>query len=208
MTEEQEKEVIEKCVQLATTLTGRKPRGWRAPLYQLRENTVKCLEEHRFLYDTSLTHHDSAPYFLPQIPAIKPINFSPAVSATSWMHPTPNPTSPTASTLVEIPANWYMEDATPLQFYPAAPNSHGYVSANSIMDMWKERFEYLYHEFDDEGKEGDFLFPLVLHPDTSGMAHIIGMIDRMIFWLKEKGDEIVFSKYEDVANAWKAGQKL
>jgi NAD(P)-dependent dehydrogenase (short-subunit alcohol dehydrogenase family) len=55
MTEEQEKEMIEKCVQLATTLTGKKPRGWRAPLYQLREHTVKLLEEHGFLYGQSIT---------------------------------------------------------------------------------------------------------------------------------------------------------
>jgi hypothetical protein len=50
MTESQEKEVIAKCVELATSLTGSKPRGWRAPLYQIREHTVKVLEEHGFLY--------------------------------------------------------------------------------------------------------------------------------------------------------------
>jgi len=50
MTESQEREVIAKCVELATSLTGSKPRGWRAPLYQLREHTVKVLEEHGFLY--------------------------------------------------------------------------------------------------------------------------------------------------------------
>jgi hypothetical protein len=32
-TEQQEKEVIAKCMQLATNLTGKKPRGWRAQLY-------------------------------------------------------------------------------------------------------------------------------------------------------------------------------
>lgn len=55
MSEEQEKEVIEKCVQLATALTGKKPRGWRAPLYQIREHTVKVLEEHGFLYGQYLS---------------------------------------------------------------------------------------------------------------------------------------------------------
>ncbi|KAF4630484.1 hypothetical protein G7Y89_g7657 [Cudoniella acicularis] len=43
MTESQEREVIAKCVQLATNLTGKKPSGWRAPLYQIREHTVKVL---------------------------------------------------------------------------------------------------------------------------------------------------------------------
>lgn len=50
MTEAQEREVIEKCVHLATELTGQRPRGWRAPLYQLREHTVQVLENLGFLY--------------------------------------------------------------------------------------------------------------------------------------------------------------
>lgn len=50
MTESQEKEVITKCVQLATDLTGKKPQGWRAPLYQLRTHTIQVLEEFGFLY--------------------------------------------------------------------------------------------------------------------------------------------------------------
>jgi hypothetical protein len=58
MTESQEKEVIAKCVKLTTSLTGSKPRGWRAPLYQIREHTVKVLEEHGFLYGTlNPPHH-------------------------------------------------------------------------------------------------------------------------------------------------------
>lgn len=55
LSEEQEKDVIEKCVQLATDLTGKKPLGWRAPLYQLREHTIKVLEEQGFLYGATPT---------------------------------------------------------------------------------------------------------------------------------------------------------
>ena len=47
---EQEKDVILKCIDLATRLTGKKPRGWRAPLYQIREFTLSFLEKHDFLY--------------------------------------------------------------------------------------------------------------------------------------------------------------
>ncbi|KAE8453451.1 hypothetical protein EG329_010312 [Mollisiaceae sp. DMI_Dod_QoI] len=219
MTEQQERDVIDKCAALATSLTGSKPRGWRAPLYQIREHTVKILEEHGFLYDTSLTHHDSQPYFLPSAPPIQPIDFSPHISATTWMKPLPAPAPPTNKTLVELPANWYMEDMTPMQFLPAAPNSHGYVPTSGILSMWQARFEYLYNEYSDsersearleeDGKRvGDFIFPLVLHPDTSGMAHVIGMVDKMITWLKSWGDEVKFCRYEDVAKEWKDRQKL
>jgi NAD(P)-dependent dehydrogenase (short-subunit alcohol dehydrogenase family) len=54
MSEDQEREMIARCVELNKELTKRKPRGWRAPLYQLREHTVKVLEEYGFLYGKSL----------------------------------------------------------------------------------------------------------------------------------------------------------
>lgn len=50
MTEEQERDVLKKCIELASKLTGKKPVGYRAPLYQLRESTVSLLEEHGFEY--------------------------------------------------------------------------------------------------------------------------------------------------------------
>lgn len=59
MTETQERDVIEKCVELATILTSKKSLGRRAPLYQLREHTVKMLEEMEFLYaEHSSIEHD------------------------------------------------------------------------------------------------------------------------------------------------------
>ncbi len=128
------------------------------------------------------------------------------------MHPLPTPSPPTSTTLVEIPCNWYMEDMTPMQFLPHAPNSHGYVSPVSIETMWKDRFDFLYMDgVEPDGslnEKKDFIFPLVLHPDTSGMAHVIGMIDRMIGWLKAKGEEVVFVKYEDCAREWKRRQQI
>ena len=53
MTEEQEKDVLEKCIELAAKLTGKKPIGYRAPLYQIRETTIKLLVEHGFSYGMS-----------------------------------------------------------------------------------------------------------------------------------------------------------
>ena len=53
MTEQQEKDVLEKCIDLATKLTGKKPVGYRAPLYQIREATIKLLVGHGFSYGAS-----------------------------------------------------------------------------------------------------------------------------------------------------------
>lgn len=125
------------------------------------------------------------------------------------MNPLPTALAPNSTSLVELPCNWYMEDMTPMQFWPNTSNSHGYVAPGIIEQMWKDRFEYLYNDCDfDAGESGDVIFPIILHPDTSGMAHVIGMIDRVIGWLKGKGEEVEFVTYGKCAMEWKSKQKL
>lgn len=204
LTEKQEREVLEKCIEVATSLTGKKPVGYRAPLYQLRESTIGLLEEHGFLYDTSLAHHDSTPYYVPRRPPVKAPVYRADASAADWMHPLPAALPPTPKTLVEIPCNWYMEDMTPMQFWPHTENSHGYVDSRVIERMWMDRFDFLRSEMED-GSEGEAtIFPLVLHPDTSGMAHVLPMIERFLRWVQSRQDEIEFMTYGQIAETWKA----
>jgi len=228
MTSQQESDVLDKCIEVATKLCGgKKPRGYRAPLYTIRETTVELLRRHQFLYDSSLSHHDSEPFWTPADPPIEKIDFS--KDASSWMHPTPirdpkdlNPfaSNPDIHPLVEIPCNWYSEDMTPLHYFPHVNNSMGYVSTRVVEQMWKDKFMWLWEnapgnneeahdEFDSEraNDSADFVFPLLMHPDTSGMAHIIGMCERMIDWFKGFGDSVQFHKHEDIAKEWLAAQK-
>lgn len=53
MTPTQERDVLERCIEISKKLTGKKPAGYRAPLYQLRESTLDLLEEYGFEYGTS-----------------------------------------------------------------------------------------------------------------------------------------------------------
>lgn len=88
---EQERDVLARCIDIVKDLTGSKPRGYRAPLYQISERTISLLQEHDLLWDSSLAHHDSAPYFLPRDPEpLAQIEFSPEAKAESWMRPTPS----------------------------------------------------------------------------------------------------------------------
>ena len=207
LTAEQERDVLQRCIQLIQNLTGKKPRGYRAPLYQLTERTIALLQEHDFLWDSSLSHHDSKPYFLPSNPApIAPIDFSPDTKAETWMHPSPDFASLPKSSLVEIPANWYGEDMTPLQFFPHTPNSAGYVDVRVVERMWRDRFEWLREEAGDDeegGEGGDVVFSLILHPDTSGMAHVVGMVKRFLEWLRGFGDEVEWCRYEEIAESFR-----
>lgn len=207
LTPAQEREVLEHCISLYQELLGKRPLGYRAPLYQLRESTIELLEEYSFLYDSSLSHHDSRPYYLPDFPPIKAPEYNEAASAKDWMNPLPAPLSPTPKTLVEIPANWYAEDMTPLQFFPNTPNSQGYVDVRVIENMWKDKFEWVRSELGEEGlgERDSVVFPLVLHPDTSGMAHVIGMVERVVKWLKdlEREGVVEWCTYAEVATEWK-----
>ena len=203
LTPTQERDVLKHCIALYQELVGRRPVGYRAPLYQLRESTVELLEEYSFLYDTSLSHHDSKPYHLPNLPPIAPPKYEPSASAKDWMKPLPASSPPTSKTLVEIPANWYTEDMTPLQYLPHTANSHGYVDVRVMEHMWKDKFEWIRSELDDMDGKDVMVFPLVLHPDTSGMAHVIGMIENFVVWLKGWGEEVEFCTYETAAREWK-----
>ncbi|TVY39928.1 Peptidoglycan deacetylase [Lachnellula subtilissima] len=193
MTEEQETEVLLKCIDAATKLVGKKPRRYRAPMYTIRESTVKLLRQYEFLYDSSLVHHDSQPYFTPADPPIKPIDFS--QPASSWLQPTPIASQcypEGMHALVEIPCGWYNEDMMLLQYLPHLANSNGYVSTR-VRGSGSADF--------------DFIFPILMHPDTSGMAHVIGMAERVVLWLKGWGEDVEFCTHEQIAGSWSKEKK-
>lgn len=177
MTPAQERDVLEKCIALATGLQeggnneGKRPLGYRAPLYQIRASTVGLLQEYGFLYDSSMNAHDGLPYFLPYpFPQETPHVPDYSQPAASWMIPTVLPdhtgTSSAAShhqqqqqqqqqgeekgekdkALVEIPASWYTEDMTPLGFYPYTASTQGYVATDVVEKMWWDRFDWLWEE--------------------------------------------------------------
>lgn len=204
LTVQQERDVLERCIEIMTKLTGKRPVGYRAPLYQVRETTLDLLEEYGFEYDSSLTDHDCQPFFAPRRPPLQPIDYR--KPASSWMHPVSDSFSDSGSSLgrreiVEIPCNYYMEDMTPMQFLPHVHNSHGYVDVRSIEQMWKDRFLWVREH------EKNPIFTIIMHPDTSGMAHVIGMVERMIKWLQSWGDEVEFMQAGEMARWWLAEQE-
>ncbi|GME46186.1 polysaccharide deacetylase family protein [Neofusicoccum parvum] len=201
LTPAQERDVVKRCVEVLVEAGAPRPVGWRAPLYSVREGTLDLLQELGFEYDASLTDHDSQAFWAPRRLPIEPIDFD--KPAETWMKPLPSAGDGEEDRrpLVEVPCNWYMEDMTPMQFLPHAPNSHGYVDTRHIEQMWKDRFMWLWENEAEEGKE--CLFPILLHPDTSGMAHVIGMVERMIKWLQSWGPVVEFSQTKDIARIFR-----
>lgn len=208
MTPAQERDVLVKCMEVSQRLTGKKVQGYRAPMYQLRETTIELLKEFGFLYDSSLSHHDSQPYFLPDNPPIKGIDFS--QPASSWLKPTclaDMNAAPVGHTLMEIPTGWNNEDMMALQYFPHVHNSHGHVDARVVEQRWKDIFLWLWENGDVDQEDGSFIFPILMHPDTSGMAHVMGMVDRFVAWLRNWGDSVQFHTFSSIAQDYIDQQK-
>jgi len=58
-----EAELFERALEVHVKMTGRKPRGYRAPVYSLTPKMVARLIEHEFLYDSSMMA-DDLPYLV------------------------------------------------------------------------------------------------------------------------------------------------
>lgn len=214
----QERDVLENCIRIIEELCGRKPTGYRAPLYTARRHTFDLLREHGLIYDASLNAHDSQPYFLPDALGREPIVPDYSQPASSWMHPLPQQDPPDPRTsLIEMPGSWYTEDMTPLAYYPNQPNSQGYVSTDVVEKMWWDRFIWLWENecdisADDADGDDDFgsWFPTIWHPESAGRSHIMPMIERFLtrlvhFARYEAYDgEITFETMEEVAKAFRA----
>ena len=65
-----------------------------------------------------------------------------------------------------------------------------------------DRFEFLGSEMEDTNGEM-VVFPLILHPDTSGTAHVIGMVEMVLKWLKWWGGLVEFLTFEEIAEKGK-----
>lgn len=63
MTEEQEAHWLDRGIEIIIQATGKRPRGWRAPLYNFSHRSADLLAERGFTYDASLMGDDQ-PYVL------------------------------------------------------------------------------------------------------------------------------------------------
>mgnify|MGYP002717949697 FL=1 len=94
--------------------------------------------------------------------------------------------------LVDIAANWYVDDLPPMMFMKKAPNSHGFVNPRDIEQMWRDQFDWVYENYDYA------VFPLTIHPDVSGKPHVLQMHQRLFDHLKGH-DGVKFVTMETIA---------
>jgi peptidoglycan-N-acetylglucosamine deacetylase len=169
MSREQETEVLDKCIALIEEVTDRRPTGYVAPWWEFSRVTNELLLERGIKYDHSLMHRDFEPYYVRVGDSWTPIDYS--ASAHDWMKPLVRGDE---TNLVEIPANWYLDDLPPMMFIKASPNSHGFVNPRHLEEMWRDQFDWVYRE-QDYG-----VATFTIHPDVSGRPQVLLMLERLI----------------------------
>ena len=172
MTPVQEEEVLVKSIDLIKGLTGQAPRGYVAPWWEMSSVTAALLEKYNFSYDHSQSYRDFQPFYARVGDEWTVIDYS--KTATEWMKPLKHGKE---IDLVDIGANWYVDDLPPMMFIKKAANSHGFVSPRDIEQMWKDQFDWVYREMDYG------VFPITIHPDVSGRPQVLLMLERLIEYI-------------------------
>jgi peptidoglycan/xylan/chitin deacetylase (PgdA/CDA1 family) len=169
MSRQQETDVLDYCVELLTKRSGRAPTGYVAPWWEFSAITSDLLLNRGIRYDHSLMHHDCQPYYVRTGDRWTKIDYD--RPAREWMRPLVRGTE---TDLIEIPANWYLDDLPPMMFIKSSPNSHGFINPRDIEQLWRDQFDWIYREHDYA------VFTMTIHPDVSGRPQVLLMHERLI----------------------------
>jgi len=112
-TEQQEADILDRGLEVLESVTGSRPIGYRAPMWELNWHSPKLLRDRGFLYDSSLMDTDH-PYEL-------------AVAD--------------GGPLVEIPIQWALDDWEQYCYVPDFSGSGLIESPVKAIEMWRREFD-------------------------------------------------------------------
>jgi peptidoglycan-N-acetylglucosamine deacetylase len=191
MTREQEEAILDKCLDVLSKLSGKRPTGYVAPWWEFSPVTNELLLERGIKYDHSLMHDDFHPYYVRVGDTWTKIDYSKHPDA--WMKPLVRGKE---TDLIEIPASWYLDDLPPMMFIKKAPNSHGFVNPRHLEESWRDQFDWVYRENDYA------VFTMTIHPDVSGRPQVLLMLERLINHI-QKHDGTKFLTFDEIADDFK-----
>jgi peptidoglycan/xylan/chitin deacetylase (PgdA/CDA1 family) len=192
LTRTQEEAIFDKCIGLIEKHWGRRPVGYVAPWWEVSATSIEILVERGIMYDHSLMHRDTTPYYVRTGDSWTPIDYS--KPAETWMKPFKRGKE---TDLVEVPASWHLDDLPPMMFIKKFPNSHGYVSPRALEEIWRDHFDYVYRENDYA------VVPMTIHPDVSGRPQVLLMLERLISYMMSQPG-VRFVTLEDMVLDFKA----
>lgn len=168
--EEEERELVRGNAAIRR-LTGRDPRGYRSPAWDLSPHSLELLLKHGFLYDSSLMGHDYLPYQARQNDVVslqEPIIYGPD------------------SKLVEMPISWSLDDFMVFEFYRYdSVVLPGLMNAGLVLENWLDDFRYMKSQYDWG------VITYTFHPHVIGRGHRMMMLEKLIRELRKGGATFV-----------------
>ena len=179
--EEEEADMIRASTAIER-LTGRKPRGYRSPSWDLSEHTIDLLLAHGFLYDSSLMGADYLPYRTRRGDVAKlgkPYRFG---------EETP---------LIEIPVSWSLDDYPHFEFVRTQATVLASMQpARAVMQSWLDEFLYMKKTVDWG------VLTYTMHPYVIGRGQRMLALEDLVARLAAEG--AVFMTMEEAAAEAKA----
>ena len=164
---------------------GVKPKGFRSPSWDYSPNTLKFIEKYGLTYDSSLMANDLYPY--------RPRYCEVYLDKANVFGP--------PSKVIEIPCSWFLDDFPPIEFVIVGgmTKSLGMRSVDEIYGRWSSIFDYAVDNCPGA------VFALTNHPQTSGRAHTIQLLERMIQHVILRNGWI--ARMDEIADAYEEGGK-
>jgi len=115
---EEEKRILITGIEAIEKITGKRPQGYRSPSWDLGNNSIKLLQEHGFLYDSSMMGNDFSLYFIKD--------------------------KGKDTGLVEVPVSWELDDAAHFFFTFSPVYFNGMSDPSKVYNIWTAEFNGAY----------------------------------------------------------------
>lgn len=180
LSRDEERDELVRAAAAIERVSGRPPRGYRSPSWDLSENTLDLLLELGFSYDSSLMGHDYLPYRPRRgdaVPLLEPARFGDPVD------------------LIELPVSWSLDDYTHYEWSVMSGGAlnQGLMSWRAVLDNWTADFDYMTRTLDWGVTTYTF------HPFVSGRGHRMMAMEALIRHVRNGGAE--FATMAEVADA-------
>ena len=178
---DKELDLMDRAMGSIKSVTGKNPVGNRSGGFASSNNTIKLLQDHGYLYDSTQMADDFNVY--------KCRIGDHGSPAEPWVFGK-------ESNILELPISWVMDDWPHFEFQRTPSLNPGLHTPSQVFEIWSQEFDYMY----DNVPNG--VFTLTLHPYVSGRAHRIMMVEKLIQYMMRRSG-VWFCRGEDIAKCWK-----